>query len=337
MSGAAVRCAIVGLGEMGRLHAGCIGATPGAVLAACCDPDARALEASPAGVYAFPTVEDALAECDLDAVIVCTPPDRHLGPVRSALAAGVHVLCEKPLATSLADVDALACLDELHPGRLAVGHVRRFDPRFLALRAALDAGSLGRPLQLSGLIACPRADADRLARSTTLALELAVHDVDAMRWLAGNVVRVYADAIDALPTPGPDAVVATLTFASGAVATVQYSWTMPDDAGIDFEFRFRIAGTGGVAEIDGRDRGVTILTPDRAPLHPDTYSWPLLQGGGVGGALLAQDTHFLARVRDERSWPLTVADARAAVLGALAIDTSIASGLPVAVTDAEAT
>lgn len=330
-----VRCVVVGLGEMGRLHAACLAASPLAELVAVCDPapGARAA-AEQAGVPLFASLEAALAAAGpLEAAVVCTPPDRHLAPVRAALDAGLHVLCEKPLASTHDDVTALLELDAAHPERLVVGHLRRFDPRFLALRDAVADGRIGAPSELSGSIACPRADAERLAGTVSLALELAVHDLDAMRWLTGRrVVRVHAEALDVQATPGPDAIVATVRFEGGAIGVLHHAWTLPDDAGIDWEFRFRLSGPGGVGEIDGRDRGLRLHMGGAArsgPIHPDTFSWPAAAGGGIGGALREEVLHFLQRVRDGRPWPLSVAQAHDAVLTALAIDRSIERGAPV--------
>lgn len=327
-----VRCVVVGLGEMGRLHAAALAATPLAELAAVCDTSPRAIEQRPVPAPAFASLEAALEQTpSLEAAIVCTPPDRHLEPVRQAMDAGLQVLCEKPLATSRHDADALLELADAAPGRLAVGHLRRFDPRFIALAQAIEQGRIGRPIEMSAGITCPRADARRLAASVSLALELAIHDLDAIRWLGGaRVERVHAEALDVFPTAGPDALVATARLESGAVASLHESWAMADEVAIDWEFRFRVVGTTGVAEIDGRDRGVTVFDAGRsAPMHPDTMLWPSGSGGAATGALESELRHFLQHVRDGRPWPVSVGEAREAVLAALALDRSLAAGAPV--------
>ncbi len=315
-----VRVGVAGLGIMGLEHVRQLVDLPLAEVVACCDPSPGAQLRAPKGVPAFGSVPEMVRSVELDGVVIASPPDAHIEPVRSALEAGLHVLCEKPLATSLAHAQALLDLDARFPERLVIGHVRRFDPRFVAVRAALDDGVLGRPLHLTGMIQCPRADAERLAASVSLALELAVHDIDIMRWLAGDVLRVHAESVDVFPTRGPDAFTATLAFASGAVGALHHGWTLPAGTPLDFAFRFTVAGTDGFAEIDGTDRGVALFGPKAPELYPDTVS---------RAAVRAQDEQFLRRIRDGDSWPVSVADAYAAVSVALAIDASIARGLPV--------
>jgi len=312
---------------MGRIHADYLAGSPVAELVACCDPGLRPSDAVPGGVICE-SLEEAIAAFDLEAVVIATPPDRHRDVVVTALEHDLHVLCEKPIAHDLAATDAMIAAAGASSGRLVVGHNRRFDPRFTAIAAAVADGRIGRPVQLRGGTNCPREDAVRLAPTTTLALECGVHDLDAMRWLAGDIERVHAEGADFFPTPGVDAFVATIRFVSGAVGSISHSWVMPDETPIDWEFHFHVGGVNGIGEIDGRSRGVTVLSPDRDPLHPDTASWPRLHGL-VGGALAIEDAHFLAGVRGDRPWPLLLDDARAAIAAALAVDRSIEEGRPI--------
>jgi predicted dehydrogenase len=313
---------------MGRLHAQHLAASPFAELVGCCDTSPDAAERVPREVPLLVDLEEALATPGLEAVVVCTPPDAHLEAVRGALARGLEVLCEKPLAATVADCREMLELDASSTGRLVAAHLRRFDPRFLALAAEVGEGRVGAPLQLVGSSICPREDAERLAGTVSLACECGVHDIDVMRWLAGDISMVYAEGVDVHPTRGPDAFAATLRFASGVVGALQHSWAMPDESGLDWEFRFHVSGMNGIADIDGRSRGIAVLSPEGGPIYPDTVTWPVV-GGQVGGVVAAQDTHFLLGVRDGRPWPLELRDAESAVACAAAIDQSIATGVPV--------
>jgi len=328
-----VRCAVVGLGWMGTIHAEFLAGAPQAELAACCDSRPEAAERAPGGAV-YPSLEEALAAEELEAVVVATPPDAHREVAVAALENGLHVLCEKPVAQDLRDADAMIRAAEASAGRLVVGHIRRFDPRFTAVAGAIEDGRVGRAVHLRGGSNCPREDAVRLAGSTTLALECGVHDLDAMRWLAGDIERVQAEGADFFATRGVDAFAATLRFSSGAVGSLCHSWAMPDETPVDWEFSFQVGGVNGIAEIDGRSRGVTVLSPDDPIIHPDTTTWPRLHGL-VGGALAVQDAYFLAGVGDARPWPLTLADARAAVAAGLAIDRSIEEQRPVELSELE--
>jgi predicted dehydrogenase len=323
-----VRCGVIGVGWMGRLHAAYLAGSPLADLLVCCEPNPAAAERAPAGVPVVTQLDDALDTPDLEALVVCTPPDTHVAPVVGALERGLHVLCEKPLATTVADCDAMLGAAAKSSGRLGVGHIRRFDPRFLALAAEVTDGRVGKPLQMVGVCICPREDALRLADHVTLALECAVHDIDAMRWLAGEVLTVYAEGVDQYPTSGVDVFVSTLRFDSGAVGVLQQSWAMPDSTGIDWEFRFHVSGLNGTADVDGRSRGLTVISPEPGHMFPDTMGWPIV-GDGIAGALANEDSHFLEGIRTGKDWPLPPQGARAAVVAALAIDRSISTGAPV--------
>ncbi len=326
---APVRCCVVGLGWMGTLHAACLDGLPEAELIACCDPDADASARAPEGVP-MRSFDELLDDEELEAIVVATPPDAHREVVVAALERDLHVLCEKPLARDLVDADAMIDAATRSRGSLVVGHLRRFDPRFIAVADAVADGRVGRPTHIVGVANCPREDAVRLAARTTLALESAVHDLDAMRWLAGEIERVHAEGADLYPTPGVDALTATVRFAAGAIGTLAHSWAIPDGVPLDWEFAFQVGGAAGVANIDGRSRGVTVLSERDTVIHPDTATFPRLHGV-VGGALAVEDAHFLAGVRGDRAWPLSLDDARAAVAAGIAIDRSIAEGRPVTI------
>jgi predicted dehydrogenase len=320
-----VTCGVIGLGWMGRLHAAFLASAPLADLRVCCDIDPEAARHCPRGCRFTADLAEALA--DVEAVFVCTPPDAHRRPVEQALAAGLHVFCEKPLATSVDEAAAMIAISGAQE-RLVVGHIRRFDPRFLALRSAIETGRLGRPLILTGGVTSSLEDALRLADRVNLTFENAIHDIDAMRWLAGDVVRVHAEA---LPLPESDHVgsfVATLRFASGAVGCLHHTWAMSEGSGLDWEFRFRVNGERGLAEIDGRDRGVEIHAPGGV-VYPDVFTWPDVEGA-LGGVLALEDGRFLELVRGTAVWPLSLNDAVAAVAVAQDLDASIEQGAPIA-------
>ena len=316
-----VGCAVIGLGWMGRLHAAFLAASPLADLHVCCDLHAGAAAHCPSGSRFTSSLESVLDDGSIEAVFVCTPPDSHRVPVELALQAGRHVFCEKPLATTLEDAAGMASA----PGardRLVVGHIRRFDPRFLTVRDSIESGRIGRPLHLVGGVNCPREDAHRLGSRVSLALESAVHDIDVMRWFAGDVTRVYAEGSRLTTGSLVGALVATLRFSSGVVGCLHHSWVLADDSGLDWEFHFQVNGENGLLDIDGRHRGVTIHGPGGV-VYPDVYTWPSVHGS-IGGVLAIEDACFLERVRGGRAWPLDLDDALEAVSVAIDIDRSIA-------------
>ena len=126
-----IRIGLAGLGRFGRLHASVLSTTPGAVLAAVCDPLESELE-EVAGRYELPDrftdYETMLAEAPLDCVSLATPEPLHAEMVRAALEHGLHVFVEKPLATDHQEARRVADA-AAHAGlHVQVGFVLRFDP-----------------------------------------------------------------------------------------------------------------------------------------------------------------------------------------------------------------
>ena len=119
-----LRAGIIGGGWIARVHVPAIDAAPGVELVAACDIDADRAEAiaGPRGARAYARWEEMLEREDLDVLWVCPPPLHHRAPVEAALAAGVHVYLEKPIARTLADADAIVAAAEASPAVCAVGY-----------------------------------------------------------------------------------------------------------------------------------------------------------------------------------------------------------------------
>jgi predicted dehydrogenase len=288
---------------MGAAHAAVIAGRGRGELAICCDLDRSRAAACPPGARFTEDVEEALAHPEIEAVVVATPEPAHRRVVEPALERGLAVLCEKPIAGTLEDADAMIAAAARTGSMLAIGHTERFDPGFRALADGFASGELGEPIHLVARRESNTAEREVYAPRTTLAVELAIHDLDIFRWLAGDVDRVYGETA-AVPDGGLEAsLVATVRFTSGAVGTLAASWSHSVESRVEFERRFSVVGTHGSAEVGGT------AAPD--------------------ASLAAELDHFLDSVRSGRPWPLEPGDARAALAAALAIDRSAARGAPV--------
>ena len=170
----------------------------------------------------------------VDAVWICTPTSSHRALLEQAAAAGVAIFCEKPLATTLADAEAMHRAAEAAGVPHQVGLVLRSSPAYGALVELVRSGELGRPMTAvfrddqylpnQGQYASEwRADVT-VAGGGTL-LEHSIHDLDVLRWLLGDADSVSARTANFAGHPGiEDLAVATLTFESGAVATLTSTW-----------------------------------------------------------------------------------------------------------------
>jgi predicted dehydrogenase len=141
----ALRVGLVGCGRIAQVHSGYLRQTPQALLVGACDadPDAREAFARRWEVPTFAGVDEFLAAAQPEAVHVLTPPATHASLARRFLAAGVHVLVEKPMTVTVAEADELVNAAKAAGRVLTVDHNRWFDPVVEDARRLLDSGALG--------------------------------------------------------------------------------------------------------------------------------------------------------------------------------------------------
>jgi myo-inositol 2-dehydrogenase/D-chiro-inositol 1-dehydrogenase len=253
---AALRVGVVGGGFIAGVHLAAwrqLGAARLVVF----DVHPERTRARASGVGAEPM--DSLAEliAAVDVVDVCTPTDTHRATVEAAAAAGRHVICEKPIARSLADAQALAEACDRAGVRLLVAHVVRYFPEYAAAQAAVAAGRIGRPavLRLRRESSRPSKGAESWlfdeTRSGGLILDLMVHEFDFARWIAGEVESVMARHVRDASGRDVDFAVAILRHASGALTHVTGAWNYPPPV---FRTGFELAGDAGLIEYESVDQ-----------------------------------------------------------------------------------
>lgn len=187
-----LRIGVVGAGAMGADHIKRITHTiTGALVSAVVEPDAdrraAALAAAP-GAQGYDRIEDALDAGTVDAVLIATPGRFHQPVLLPALAAGVPILCEKPLTqdpeTSWEVLEA-----EQRAGRplIQVGFMRRFDPEYGQLRELITAGTAGELLMIHA--AHRNASVADAYLQSMLITDSVVHEFDVVPWLAGASIR----------------------------------------------------------------------------------------------------------------------------------------------------
>ena len=325
------RVGVVGAGFMGRAYAQIVHDHPLAVLVGIADTDLATGQraADPLGVSAYAETETLLERERPDGLIIATVEDAHRGPALAAFARGVGVLIEKPLATTIADGQAIINAATAAGTLLMVGHILRFDARYALLREEVRSGRLGEPLTAYARRLNGKSAQARLRGRTSLPLFLGVHDYDMLRWTLGSdVTQVVAqERRGFLRDQGfdvEDASVALLSFANGVLATVEAGWVLPDGHPSGFDQRLEVNGTAGRAELVGHYAGLAVITDERES-WPDTALWPTVHGR-VSGALARQTDHFLESIRFGTPPLVTGADGLAALRIALAVEDSARSG-----------
>ncbi len=211
----ALRVAVIGVGHLGQHHARLLAAMDGVELVAVVDmKTARAEEiAARHGTAAF-TDASALAG-RVDAVSIATPTASHVAIALPFVEAGVPVLVEKPLASSLADADALLAAADRRGTLVATGHTERFNP---AVAAALPLVSDPRFIEIHRLGTFPERSLD-----IDVIFDLMIHDLDLLLAVVrSDVVSIEAVGVNVL-TPRADIANARLRFASGCIANLTAS------------------------------------------------------------------------------------------------------------------
>jgi predicted dehydrogenase len=330
-----VRVAVVGAGFMGERHARIYAGLPDVELVAVCDvreASARELGVR-TGAEAYTDYRALLRRDDLDAVSVCTPDGLHREPCELAIRGGRHVLVEKPIATTVADAEAIAGAAAKAGVVLLVGHCLRFDPRYDQARQAVERGELGSIQTIYTRRANTVAAQDRLAGRCPLPLFLGVHDYDVMRWLAGSEVeRVTAESkwgmLKDQGFPVEDANCALLRFASGALGIAELSWILPRGFPASGDHRLDVVGSAGALSIATVETGLRRADGQRA-VQVDTASAPSVLGH-PGGMFYFELRHFVDCVRDRATPAIAPDDAVMALRIALAVERAAATGMATA-------
>jgi predicted dehydrogenase len=329
---------VVGLGFMGKRYAHFIHRIEGVRLVGVCDIDAqRARETG--DTLSVPVYPDVAALVDSGAaqgVIVCTPEDRHVEPTLTALQAGVAVLVEKPIAHSLDAAQRMRLAAVQAGAPLLVGHLLRFEPRWVAAWQRLASGRIGEVASISTRRLGNIRDQEVLQGRTTIPLYYGVHELDAMRWFArAEPVTLYAQRRSGvLRTHGfplDDVYFAVVTFANGVLGAAEIGWHIPPPALPARTAGMTIVGTQGVLRIEQGESGLECWTSEGMDRALDTTFW--LDAYGIpGGALGLEIRHFADVIRGRADPAISMDDAIEALRLSLAMEASAATGHPIDLT-----
>jgi len=333
---------LIGAGRAGQVHANSIVQhVPSAQLAAIVEQNPEVLRAAgeECGVTArFASLEEALEHSGFDAVVIATPTITHKALALLAASHGKHVLCEKPMALTIAECDEMIAAAARHGVALQVGFMRRFDPEFEAAAARIQAGEIGRPMLIKSLThgpGLPPLWARDLRISNGMLAEVNSHDWDTTRWLVGsNPARVYAEVANfkgedrGVATPHfYDTALVQIRFENGAIGSI--SGVCPCEYGYDA--RVEVVGERGILQIgDLRGQAVVICTNrDQGLITPVYRTWP----ERFAEAYVREMKHFLECVRTGASPRAGGEEGRWALAGVLAATSSFLEQRPVALAE----
>lgn len=207
--------------------------------------------------YNVPYVRDyqEALRMDLDGVIVCSENARHAEMVIAAADAGKHVLCEKPIATRVADAKRMVDACDKRGVKLQTAFPMRYNTPIQHVKRQIEAGEVGPILAMNGTNRGQNPGGwfvNNALSGGGAVLDHTVHVIDIMRWYTGSEVReVYAE-IDTRfgDTPTDDCGLLTLEFENGVIAAHDPSWSRPKTFPTWGDVTLKVIGTKGVVRVD---------------------------------------------------------------------------------------
>jgi predicted dehydrogenase len=309
----------------------------GAALAAIYDEDPRRGQqyAAQFQVPFYSNLDEILRQEDIQGVIVCSPTNQHLDLVCASARAGKHVLCEKPIATHIPDAQKMIDTCLAAGVLLQIPFVCRFYPMLQTARKMIQSGEIGQVIGVMGgnrgrpplPPIYPEWITDATQAGGGALLDHSVHVTDAMRFLfETEVASVFAQK-GVFHEPGlavEDCGLLSLIFLNGTIATVDPSWSIPENNPYHYDFYLRILGEKGTINLDDTRQALTVVSD-----HP--------AGRGVAAEPFGVDVdaemvrHFIRCIRDgENLFPAaTGEDGLRALEIALAAYDSICQRQPV--------
>ena len=326
------RVGIVGAGGIGRWHAERWRKLP-VELVGFYDivPTAAQSMAQDFGARAYDSLGSLLANVDI--VDICCQTDAHKEGVLAAAAAGVAIVCEKPLARHVEDCEEMIAACEAGGVPLFVAQVVRFFPQFAQAKNVLDAGSIGKPgFYRSVRAGSPPYSGSRkwfmdFEKSGGVIMDVGIHDIDFARWCMGEVERVFTRGLTFDNDSDVDHALLSLRCRSGAIGHIECSWAHPKG---QFVTRVEIAGQAGLLEWDSR-----VGSPLKSAVLQEghvtrTSSSPLAEEDDPYYRELA---HFLECLENDTPFLVTPHDGLMAVKVSLAAIESMRRGQPVTIAD----
>jgi predicted dehydrogenase len=323
-----IKVAVIGVGAMGRNHARVCSELPNVELIGVADPDAQAagVVAKRYGGRIYTNYTQLLDQQKPDAVIIAVPTLDHLTVALQVIQRKIHLLIEKPIAFSVDEGQQIITAAEQAGVQLMVGHIERFNPAVIALKAHLADGELGRVFQID---ARRQGPFPARVKDVGVVIDLAVHDLDVMRYVSGaEVARVYAETEQRIHSTREDLLTSLIRLDDGTIGTLTINWLTPTKIR-----ELYVTGECGMFRVDYLTQDLYFFENATA-ISGDWETLRVLRGVSEGRMirhvvakkepLRAEQEAFLAAVRGEAPVAVTGRDGLKALELAQAV---VASGL----------
>ncbi len=303
-----IRCAVIGVGYLGKFHAQKYAALDSAELVAVVDPDVEAATAlaDELGCQHCIAHDDILDQ--VDAVSIVAPTTLHHQIASDCLRRGIHVLLEKPITTTVAEAEELVALAKAHSAVLQVGHLERFNPAIMALGDRLSD-------QVRFIESHRLAPFKPRATDVSVMLDLMIHDIDIILNLVKSEVSDIRASGASVLSDSVDIANARLEFANGCVANVTASRISQKS-----ERKMRIFQQNHYLTVDFQEKVLDVYSrgdEEMFPGVPDITHDQL--SGGESDALLLEIKDFLSAISHGHAPVVTGEDGKRALETAIRI------------------
>lgn len=337
-----IRFGVISASGMAESHMTAIRENPFAELAAICDIDwekarraAEKFSLSEENVYR--NYLDLLARQDVDAVVICTPDQLHRSMTENALAAGKHVLCEKPMALTREDCAAMVEAGRKSDKKLMIGQICRYTPGFRKAKELIDEGKIGELFYVESEYAhdyreiIPDASNWRADPHRSGFLGGGCHAVDLLRWIAGDPIEVMAYAnkkmLRYLPTD--DCTIAILKFPREVIGKVFVSIGCKRD----YTMRSVFYGSMGTIIVDNTTPSLTLYQAEwnsRELVGQKAEEIPILCPVSLSNHnTIGEIADFVDAIRMDAPVKTDSLQGAATVAASLAVLASVQTGKPV--------
>jgi predicted dehydrogenase len=336
-----LKMAIVGAGIWGENHAKIYLAHPFCEVVAVCDRDgarAKALAEKFGIAQHYADYAEMCKKCGCDAVAIVTPDFAHADIAVTAAEHKKHILIEKPLATTRADVFAILDAVERNGVRAMVDLHNRWSPAFNVAHQALQRGELGEPINAYfrlNDVKWVATDMLPWAAQSSILWFLGSHSLDTLRWFFNDeVARVYsvsrAGVLKKLGVDTVDTYLSTLEFRRGGVAHMENGWITPNANPCLNDIKFTMLGDKGVINLDVSSHNLIQKYTDEKVQVPDIVVQHSVFGSPKGFAF-ESIRGFVDCVLSGAEFPVTIQDAANTSLALLAVMESAETRTPVEV------
>ncbi len=223
-----LNAAVIGVGSMGRNHARIYSELDGTRLVAVADAnyDNAVNVAKHLRCNVYSDYLEMIDKEDIDLVSIAVPTKYHKDVALGCIEHNISLLVEKPIADTEDNAKEITKRAEENGVKLTVGHIERFNPAVIELKKRLDRGELGKIFEMKATRVGPFPNR---IRDVGVVIDLAVHDIDLMRYLTNSEVkRLYAETERKIHTKHEDILSGLIKFQNGAVGVLSVNWLTPE-------------------------------------------------------------------------------------------------------------